>query len=515
MTESNPFAQPTRQSGYAIIFILGNVFRMLIRQLWIVILIILFNPKKRAFSGFTLFLLALAVFGAFSSILNYFSYFFYIRDGELVMEKGIFRKIKLNIPLDRIQTVNFKQGLLHQAFNVVAVEIDTAGSSGQEFSLQAIRKEDADTLRNYVEDFKRSMPAANGRIEQPGEEAETAVAGDQIFPKLQKEKAESLLFRLSSFDLLKIGVSQNHLRTAGIIMAFFLGFFDDLEEAFDFDLSKKIEEMLGLAQHDSTFQYYLLLGIPFFLFVSFFITLFNTVLRYFDLRFWRTERGFKMISGLFTRQEVSANLQKIQYLRWSSSPLMRLFGMQAVRLPQAASVTVSRKMAVSVPGCYEQHLAPIRSAYFPEETTLEFEEHGVNARIIRRQVLLQGVLPVALLMVFSYSWLGTSVWVWALWLPVAFWQAVRYHRSWHWFISEEGLRKVHGVVTRRTVLLQWYKVQAVSIRQRFFLRRVGLAQLVLYTAAGAVSIPYIPLEKARAVQNFVLYKIETDSREWM
>jgi putative membrane protein len=70
-------------------------------------------------------------------------------------------------------------------------------------------------------------------------------------------------------------------------------------------------------------------------------------------------------------------------------------------------------------------------------------------------------------------------------------------------------------VTRRTVLLQWYKVQAVSIRQRFFLRRVGLAQLVLYTAAGAVSIPYIPLEKARAVQNFVLYKIETDSREWM
>jgi putative membrane protein len=102
-----------------------------------------------------------------------------------------------------------------------------------------------------------------------------------------------------------------------------------------------------------------------------------------------------------------------------------------------------------------------------------------------------------------------------LWLPPALWVSVKYYQSWHWFVSEEGILAKWGVINRTSVLLQWYKVQAVAIRQSVFLRRFGLAHLTLYTAAGEVSLPYIPMEKAQAVQNFVLYKIETDRRDWM
>lgn len=502
MTGQNPFPQPTRQSSVAIIFILGNVFRLLIRQLWIVILVVLFNPKKQVFNSWTLFFIGLAAFGTITSIINYFNYFFYISDGELHMEKGVFRKVKVNVPLDRIQTVNFKQGILHQALNVVAVDIDTAGSTGNEFSLQAISKEKAEALRAFVE---------NVRVPTQAEE----LAVETMPPNEQRTtNNEHLLFHLSPLDLLKIGVSRNHLRTAGIIMAFFLGFADDMEEALDLNFSKKMEEWLGTAE-GMDILYYLLLGLPFLLIVSFLITLVRTALQYFNLKFWRTERGFKIVSGLFTRQEVSANLRKIQFLRWSSSPLMRLFDMVAIRLPQAASVEVSRKLAVSLPGCYEPQLDAVREAYFPEEKNLEHEEHGVDKRIIRRQFFLQGLLPVAVLMLVTRSLLGSSIWIWALWLLPAFWLSVRFYQSWRWHVSEEGIRASWGVVNRTSVLLQWYKVQAVTIRQSIFLRRVGLAHIVLYTAAGAVSVPYIPLVKAEAVRDFVLFKIETDGRAWM
>lgn len=510
MTEhQNPFPQPTRQSSFAIIFILGNVFKLLIRQLWMVILVVLFNPKKsQGFSGWTLFFIGLAAFGAITSIINYFNYFFYIRDGELHMEKGVFRKVKVNVPLDRIQTVNFKQGILHQALNVVAVDIDTAGSTGNEFSLQAISKEKAEALRSFVDQFRVTEKAGNN------ETREIAVT-DAVHPSsLTPHPSQTLLFQLSPFDLLKIGVSQNHLRTVGIIMAFFLGFADDVEEALDLNFSKKMEEWLGTAE-GMDILYYLLLGLPFLFIVSFLITLVRTALQYFNLKFWRTERGFKIVSGLFTRQEVSANLPKIQFVRWSSSPLMRLFDMVAVRLPQAASVEVSRKLAVSLPGCYEPQLDAVREAYFPEEKNLEHEEHGVDKRIVRRQFFLQGILPVAVLMLVTRSLLGSSIWIWALWLLPAFWLSVRFYQSWRWHVSEEGIRASWGVVNRTSVLLQWYKVQAVTIRQSIFLRRVGLAHIVLYTAAGAVSVPYIPLVKAEAVRDFVLYKIETDGRAWM
>ncbi len=532
METINTFSQPTRQSSIAILFILGNVFRILLRQLWVLVLVVLFNPKKQIFNNFTLFFIGLAAFGAIMSIINYFNYYFYIKDGELVLEKGVFRKTKINVPLDRVQTVNFKQGILHQAFNVVAVEIDTAGSTGKEFTLQAIRKEKAEALREVISSLQSTVvsPQLSVRSFEQSENPEFT-SGQHSFEQSGNPEftsgpqspnasshiphpSQTLLFQLSPLDLLKIGVSQNHFRTAGIIMVFFLSFLDDMEEAFDFDLGKKMEELLGLAR-DADAQHYLLIGVPFFLIISFLITLVNTSLRYFNLRLWRTESGFKMESGLFTRQEVSAQLRKIQFLRWSSSPLMRWFNMVSVRLQQAASVQVSRKLSVALPGCYEAQVDVLRAAYFPREKEYPIEQHGVNKRIIRRQFMVTGVFPVLVLLLLTYSWSDGPSWWWLLWLPISGWLSVRHHRTWNWFINDEGMRAEWGVINRKNVLLQWYKVQAVSIRQSYFFRRTKLAHLILHTAAGTVQIPYIPVEKARAIQDFLLYKVEIDQRKWM
>ncbi|MBI5913959.1 MAG: PH domain-containing protein [Bacteroidetes bacterium] len=507
----NPFPHPTRQSSVAIIFILGHVLRLLVRQLWVVILIFIFNQKGRTLNSFTLFFIGLAGVSATLSLINYFNFYFYIRDGELVLEKGVLRKTKINVPLDRVQTVNFRQGILHQFFNVVAVDIDTAGSAGKEFSLQAIRMEAAEALRDFVENFKRT--ADGGRQTVDGDEQVPITSTEPFQSEIRNPKSE-ILFRLSPLDLLKIGASQNHLRTAGILMAFFLGFADDVEEALSFDFSKKMEEWIGSAANSDVW-YYLLVGVPFLLLASFLISMVRTALQYFNLQFWRTERGFKIVSGLFTRQEVSANLTKIQYVRWTSSPLKRLFGMMSVRLPQAASVQVGRKLAVGLPGCYEPQLSAVRQAWFPQEKNLPEEEHGVDGRIARRQFLLRGLLPVAVLMEITWSMMGTWAAIWLLWLPVSWWLGQRFHRSWRWWVSDEGLRLGWGVFNRQAVLLQWYKVQAVGIRQSWFARRAGLANLTLHTAAGSVQVPYIPLAKAQAVQDFVLFKIETDQRGWM
>ncbi|MEZ4934281.1 MAG: PH domain-containing protein [Saprospiraceae bacterium] len=91
----------------------------------------------------------------------------------------------------------------------------------------------------------------------------------------------------------------------------------------------------------------------------------------------------------------------------------------------------------------------------------------------------------------------------------------RYHQTWHWHVSGEGIRTSWGVVNRHNILLQWYKVQSVTVSQNYFLKRRGLSNLTLFTAAGSVQVPYIPVEKAREVQDFVLYIVETDTRNWM
>lgn len=506
-SDLHPFSQPTRQSPAALVFILGGVVKNLFRQFWYAIPILFFG-KKGSVSGWTIFFILLAIFSAIMSLLNYFKLFFYIKDGELVLEKGVIRKSKINVPLDRVQTVNFRQNILHQIFNVVAIDIDTAGSAGKEFSLHALSKPQAELLRELV-GRKQSAVGPKGINSGPQRDKQWAVDEEQI-----EVAKEELLFSLKPMDLFKIGLSQNHLRTAGIVAAFVLSFADDVEEAFGFKWEKKMEWWLGTTSADEII-WTVLAAVPFFLVVSFVITLFRTVLQYFNLRFIRNERGFKIVSGLFTRQEVSAVLTKVQYVLWSSSPLMRWLKMWKVRMPQAASVVVKGKLMVGLPGCYGPQLDTVRAAYFPGEKQQAWEMHGVSGWLALLRFLKIGVIPTALLVFFTFDGMQSWAWLWLLWLPLSAWLSVQYQRNWQWEISEEGFRAAWGAMNRTHVLLQWHKVQSVSIRRGFFSERSKYARLTLYTAAGAVQVPFIPFKKAQAVQDFVLYKVETDEREWM
>ncbi len=518
MTETQPFSQPTRQSSAAIIFILGRVLKLLFRQLWVVILVFFFNRKNTGFDGYTLVFLGLAAFSATMSLLNYFNLFFYIKDGELVLEKGVLRKSRINVPLDRVQTVNFRQNILHQLLNVVAVDIDTAGSSGKEFSLHALSKPQAELLRDVVTSWQSEVLHPQSVVDDtPSLEAE-ATSQSAIRPKGASNPLSfqngTEIFKLAPLDLVKIGMSQNHLRTAGILLAFTFGFADDVKEAIGYDFEKKLAWWLGTSEVWDIFLT-LLMVVPFLLFGSFLFTLVRTVLQYFDLRFWRTERGFKVESGLFTRQEVSAVLTKIQYVLWTTSPLMRLFNMMKVRMPQAASVEVTGKLAVGLPGCYAPQLAAVQSAYFPEENDQFWEAHGVDKVAAFWRFLRIGLLPVLLLVLLTRGLLQNEVYVWLLWLPLAWWFALRYQRAWQWEVSDEGLRAKWGSFNHTSVLLQWHKVQAVSVRRAIFSPKNKLARLTLFTAAGHVTVPYIPHEKAQAVQDFVLFKVEAGERAWM
>lgn len=489
---------PTRQSSVAILLILLRFFRGALRNLWPIFLVMFFNSEEGETPFWAQAFIALGAFAAVTSIIRYFKFYFYVENDELVIEQGVLSKSKLNVPVDRIQTVNFQQGILHQVFNVVSIEIDTAGSTGNEFSIQALTKEKAELLRRFVESQKRETTVQNPDFE------ETTVA---------PEPTKELLLRLSPNDLFKIGVSQNHLRTAGLIMAFFYGFLDDIEQALGFNFMKSTEKWVQ--NEGGGWFLYLLAGIPIFILISFLITLIRTALRYYDFKFFRTETGFKSESGLFTKNEQSGNLQKIQLIRWTVSPIKKYFGMFAVSLRQAASMVVTRRNSIFIPGCYKPHLNSIRQTYWPEEELLDFEEHKISKLICWRQVLYMGILPAVGLTIFNFFDNGFSALGWLSIIPIVYGLSLLYHKNWRYLISEEGIRTQSGIFTMRYNLLQWYKVQAVDIRQSIYQRRKDVAHLTLYTAAGSVRIPYIELDKARAIHDFVLYKVEIDKRKWM
>src|SRR6187399_2446127 len=149
------FSQPQRQSPKAILLILLKYIRIFITTLWPILLIILINPRSNKGILITSLVIAVTFISLVYSILSYTRFYFFIQDNKVCVRSGVIRKKTLNVPFDRIQSVDFKQNLLHQFLNVVSVQVDTAGSKGSELELDAVDLKRAEELREIVLAYKR------------------------------------------------------------------------------------------------------------------------------------------------------------------------------------------------------------------------------------------------------------------------------------------------------------------------------------------------------------------------
>ena len=222
MTKKSSLFEPRRQSGYAIIMILLKFARLLVRQLWPILLIAVVNRGSSWDTWFMVVILAIGFFSLVGSIVAYFKFYYLIQGDQLHIDKGLFKRTSLDIPFDRIQTVDFEQNVIHQIFNVVRVNIDSAGTKGSEISFDALTMEDANELRDYI-------------LSQKAE-----ILGDEIDETVQEE--QELILRLDEMDLLKIGISQNHLRTAGILFGAMWALGENISQIFGRDIYEVIGE---------------------------------------------------------------------------------------------------------------------------------------------------------------------------------------------------------------------------------------------------------------------------------
>lgn len=495
---------PRRQHNAAVVLILLRLVIQLVRQFWWVILFY-FLGRSSGDDGDNFWLyvsLGIGGFSAITSIISFFRFYFYTENGELVIEKGVFARNRLTVPFERIQTISFQQGPVHRLFNVVELEIDTAGSQGVEFNITALPRDEAERVRDYL-------------IAQRDASREALPTSETAPGAVEAAQPDELLLSLTPRDLLKVGVSQNHLRTGMLILAFFLSIFQNISEA--------VEDNFGDAYRtawntiaDSTW----LLAVSFLgalLVVAFFITLGGTVLRYFNLRFYRTPTGFRLLSGLINRREQSANLRKVQVIRWQTNPLRRLFKIWTLQLRQAGSVAATRKTSVAVPGCYAHQVDAVRRSYFPEEENLPFGSYEIDPAYVWRRTLYLGIVP-GVLGLLAGIFLWESVWLavlFALLVPAQYFWARAFRRRFRYQLSTEGLRLKSGVIAETWELLRWAKVQSVEIRQGRYQQRNDLASVTLSTAAGKLRIPYISLYRAQRLQDSVIYRVETARGSWM
>jgi len=498
--ELNQFSVPTRQSLVAIILIIYKYINVIIRQIWPFLLIFLVGGGSSKRDSFALGLAAIGLASMIWAILSYFKFYFYVKDEELIIEKGILRKSNLNIPLDRIQSVNINQNIVHQLLKVVQLEVDTAGTQGSEFKFDALSKEKAEDLRSLLISKKRDLSLS---ITDQFSESEVLPAEEQKQP----------IFKLSLSELIKVGLTQNHFRSVGFVLLVFVWLQSSFEDIgiktddymkgfFDFLVSASISAVITLIIMSSA--------------IAILISLVRTVLVYFDAHLWREGERLKLSHGLFTKKEMSALYQKIQMIQWSNNPLQKLIKIFNLRLKQASSAAVTAKKSLRIPGVRAEHVEYLKDSWLGRVSLENLEVHGISIHFFYRRVMYRLLFCAILFLIYFQmgklnGWLAFLIFL----VPYFIYTSWLAYKKAGFAINDANLYLTGGVIDDDYTLLPLTKVQNVIINQTPYQSRKSLADVDVHTASGKVTIPYIPLQMANQLSNYFLYKVESSDENWM
>jgi len=486
----NDWSIPQRQSSLGLVIIVYKAGITILKAIWPIVLVALFRQKKGNFDTIELLLIIIPLLILIKSVLDFYYYKFYITGNDLVIKKGFISKKTITLPINRIQAVHIDRSVLHQLLNVASLKVDTAGSEKTEATIEAISVPKAESLKSFLLD---SLP-------------------DQIAGEVVRAPGETVVMKLSPADVVKLGISANHIQTFFIVIAFGISMLQNLEEIFGNKLTNFVNESSSTIIY--SVRAFLLIAIAGLL-VSVVVSIFRIVLLYFDFKLYKTAQGFKLKTGLLHSRQNVVPFSKIQFISWSANLFRRSIGLYNLEFHQAGGDIVSRKQKVKIPLTNKLYIDGIIAHYHPDFRDFADSVHHINSIYPFRRMLLPGI-PVAIFFTLTgYFWLHWYSIIFLLFLPYFFLSGLWFQKNFRLFISVDAMQLLSGVWGREIKIVKWRKIQIVDLRQSIYQRSAGLATIKLITAAGSITVPYISLSLAETIRNYALYKVESSNEPWM
>ena len=415
-------------------------------------------------------------------------FYFHIANGYLIINEGVFRKEETLIPVERIQSVQINQTFVSQLLELAALEIDTAGSGKKEVKITALNYPLAEDIKKHLIYLKMGS-----------------------LPHVSESQAnnEKPLIQFSLMDMVKVGLTENHLKMALAIIGIFM-YLNQYSSIFGLDEDEVMDSSID----------YIAMILPVFLvvylFVSVGLSLFWVVIRFFNLTAFVSNKGLSVKSGLFKVEDSFVPLKKIQFIKWQSNPLQRLIGYKSLAIYQASSEAIKRKKALIVPGCQKQHRQIINHQFYPEQNhdTEKFLLTPEPFWKLRLYVFFSIIPLLALVPAFYFDQLEIAGMI-GIYTIVSALIVFKYTANYKVTISTNLLELNKGYIFTEQIFLKVFKVQNVAVKQNIFQKSRDLVSLKVYTASGSLTIPYIKQDSGFDLANKLLFDVESSQESWM
>ncbi|MBB00817.1 MAG: hypothetical protein CMN34_07795 [Saprospirales bacterium] len=488
------FIEPKRQHPLGVLILSVQFLWKLGQQAWPMLIGLSFSIGDNFWQNAVIASIAsLALTGAYA-LLYYWRFKYSVEERVLIVEKGILHRERLQVPFERIQTIQLFQGPIQQLFGLTGLRVDTAGSSGSEIKLVAISRAAGealqDILRNHTSD-SNEHGEEHGAIENDDDlAAPTETAGQE----------RSQLVSLSISQLFKVGLSQNHLRNAFASLAlisYLIGNQPDALTSWLDGMPAFMATLIGAAM-----LLLILPGMVLFLMSGVAVSVATAFLRYYDLRSSIGADGLHAEMGLLRRNTFQMPYARIHLTIWRSNWIRRKLGFETLEIRQAQAESGGQGgVRVSLPALEPCHRAVLENVLYPDITDNPVME-VLPVRRLRWLLMVFSALPAGLFWLVFNPLIAAVVS--GAWLTFAFWTTAKRYASFRMTVYTDTIVLEKGWFWRQRILLRLAQIQGVEWERHVFLERRSIGHIVFHTAAGARRFTYVLKRQGEMLRDFAL-----------
>lgn len=432
-----------------------------------------------------------------TGIIKWKRFVYWFEDDELRIEYGLFVKKKRYIPFDRIQSLDYTEGILHRPLQLVKVKVETAGGSATskaEADLTAITKEAASRIEFEMAEAKRRKEAVE--------------VDDEIEPVMEKEKEISSaqsVFMMSIKDLFILATTSGGV---GLILSGAFIFLMQFGEILPY------ETVYGeLAKFVKFGALIVALALFAGLVVVWGISVAMTFLSYYNFSVVLEKEDIVITRGLIEKKRATVPLNRIQSVRIIENPLRQLFGYATVVIDNAGGGIGEGATINLFPLVKKVHINGPLQEIFPdislEEPENKLPERGKRYYYRIDFLWMLPVIGAVTYFFFPYGLLSLVL------LPIVIALGLWQHRSAAYAVSGQQLTMRYRGFRLQTVYLMKKRIQSMEMKQNYFHKKKNVATLSARVKSGAsmLNAQVRHMEKAEAERILEWYEPSAKNKE--
>lgn len=461
----------------------------------------IFGALAAQFGGPVLLVL-LASLAALAAWLTagYLRFRYKVTDESLIIHHGVLFRQRRVIPRSRIQNVDLRAGLAQQALQVVTARIETAGGQGTEALLHVVSRAEGARLRDDLVALPSSADrpitaTAPARVDGPPRELFDGITLSSTASQASPIP-EVTVHRTSLLDLVIAGATSNRagLLVAGLLGGDYLLDFmptDWLVQRFVspelVEAEAAVNSLLQSARHDvGMFILGVFALVLFFALAGWGLSVFLSVVRYFDFTLTQTGGELRVNYGLLTRREKGFRRSRVQNIQIEESILRRWLGLASLQVQTAGygpGVKSEDRMEALTPIARSVEVGGYLQAIYPDFEWSDVQWRRSHPRA-RQRFFIRRALVIALAASLTATFVDPAglILLVAL-IPAWLLASAHYRHLGHARLGPYVLVR-EGFWTRRTYVVPVRKIQALHVRESPFQRRLGLGTVSVETAGN-------------------------------